>query len=131
MLRQVLETSVNTNMSLQEEVEFLEVYLKLEALRFDDDFVYQINVDEELEVDMLEIPAMIIQPFVENAILHGLMPLDGPRKLTIDIVDGGEYVSCSITDNGVGREEAARSSEGRRVGNGGVSPVSTWWWPYR
>src|SRR3546814_845504 len=90
-----------------------------------------INVDEELEVDMLEIPAMIIQPFVENAILHGLMPLDGPRKLTIDIVDGGEYVSCSITDNGVGREEAARSSEGRRVGNGGVSPVSTWWWPYR
>src|SRR3546814_17031066 len=91
-----------------EEVEFLEVYLKLEALRFDDDFVYQINVDEELEVDMLEIPAMIIQPFVENAILHGLMPLDGPRKLTIDIVDGGEYVSCSITDNG----------EGRRVGAG-------------
>src|SRR3546814_17316166 len=71
-----------------EEVEFLEVYLKLEALRFDDDFVYQINVDEELEEDMLEIPAMIIQPFVENAILHGLMTLDGHRKLKIDLVDG-------------------------------------------
>src|SRR3546814_14156226 len=81
MLRQVLETSVNTNMSLQEEVEFLEVYLKLEALRFDDDFVYQINVDEELEVDMLEIPAMIIQPFVENAILHGLMPLEDRKSV--------------------------------------------------
>src|SRR3546814_11640475 len=111
MLRQVLETSVNTNMSLQEEVEFLEVYLKLEALRFDDDFVYQINVDEELEVDMLEIPAMIIQPFVENAILHGLMPLVGPRKLTIDIVAGGGYVSFSFIVNGVGRGGAARINQ--------------------
>src|SRR5690606_17303069 len=108
--------SVNTTMALKEEIEFLNVYLELEALRFEKGFVYKINVDDDLEADMLEIPAMIIQPFVENAILHGLMPLDGPRKLTLDIVDGGEYISCSITDNGVGREEAARISQ-RKISN--------------
>ncbi len=106
MLRQVLETSVNVNMALQDEIELIKIYLELESLRFEDDFVYEINIDPVLDTEMLEIPTMIIQPFVENAILHGLMPKKGDRKLIIDICDSAGSIACTITDNGIGREAA-------------------------
>jgi len=115
MLRQVLETSVSATMTLKDEIEFLRVYLELEALRFDESFEYHISLDDRLDADMLELPAMVIQPFVENAILHGLMPRNGCRKLLIDIRDGGEHIAVTLTDNGIGREESARLNR-KRVG---------------
>lgn len=115
MLRQVLETSVSATMTLKDEIEFLRVYLELEALRFDESFEYNISLDDRLDPDMLELPAMVIQPFVENAILHGLMPRNGCRKLLIDIRDGGEHIAVTLTDNGIGREESARLNR-KRVG---------------
>lgn len=108
MLRQVLETSVNTSMTLKDEIEFLRIYLELEALRFDENFTYEINLDGRLDAEMLEVPAMIIQPFVENAILHGLMPRKGCKKLTLDINDHNGYIAVTLTDNGIGREGSER-----------------------
>lgn len=114
MLRQVLETSINTNMVLKDEVELIKTYLELEALRFEKNFSYKIHVDEKLDVESHEIPGMIIQPFVENAILHGLMPKEGRKELTIDIQENGPHIQCTITDNGIGREAAKRINEHKK-----------------
>lgn len=114
MLRKVLETSVNVNMVLKDEVELIKTYLELEALRFEENFSYQIHVDGQLDVERYEIPSMLIQPFVENAILHGLMPKDGEKELTIDIRESGPHIQCTITDNGIGREAAKRINEHKK-----------------
>lgn len=106
MLRQILETSVNVSMVLKDEITLIKIYLELEALRFERDFSFEINIDEKLDAEMHEIPTMIIQPFVENAILHGLMPKKSNRKLTINICENGSSIVCTITDNGIGREAA-------------------------
>ncbi len=108
LLRQILESSVNINMALKDEIELIRIYLELESLRFENSFSYEIKVDENLDTEMLEIPTMIVQPFVENAILHGLMPKKGDRRLSIELKDGAQFITCLITDNGIGREAAER-----------------------
>ncbi len=113
MLRQILETSVNVNMVLKDEIELIKIYLELEALRFERNFSYKINLDDELNAEAHEIPTMIIQPFVENAILHGLTPKQGERKLFIDIKENGPSIICNITDNGVGREAAEQLNKAK------------------
>lgn len=107
LIRSYLHFSNKGFISLKEETETLERYLELEALRFGDSFIYQVNVVDDLRLDELEIPTMIIQPYVENAIKHGLFSKKGEKKITIDFSnsENGE-LSCSITDNGIGRQAA-------------------------
>ncbi|MFK8039576.1 MAG: sensor histidine kinase [Crocinitomicaceae bacterium] len=109
LIRKVLENSKHPFISLAEELEMLKLYIELEYLRFGNKFVYEIIVDEKLDLSYHEIPTMVIQPFVENAILHGLAPIknnDGILKLTITLERKTIY--CFIEDNGIGREEALK-----------------------
>ncbi|WP_055395595.1 sensor histidine kinase [Flagellimonas eckloniae] len=105
--RNILESSIGTNATLSEEVKMLEDYLELESLRFDNAFSYSIKVDDTLNTSIIELPSMILQPFVENAIVHGLLPKEGTdKKLSINfMLDGNELVSV-VEDNGVGRKQA-------------------------
>lgn len=105
--RNILESSIETNATLSEEVKMLEDYLELESLRFDNAFSYSIKVDDTLNTSIIELPSMILQPFVENAIVHGLLPKEGTdKKLSINfMLDGNELVSV-VEDNGVGRKQA-------------------------
>ncbi len=102
LLRNVLESSINIVLTLHEEIELLKIYIELESLRFDDSFCHTIHVDENLDVYQHEVPMLLVQPYIENAILHGLMPKKGPKKLSISFMDKKGYIGCVVEDNGVG-----------------------------
>lgn len=107
LLRKVLETSSQTEISLKSEIELLETYLLLEKLRFGDAFNFQILVEPELDPEEIYLHPMLLQPFVENAIKHGLLHKKGGRNLLIEF-RSQNGVLCVIEDDGVGREKAAR-----------------------
>ena len=97
---------------LEEEVEMLRLYIEVEQLRFEGRFTYEIKIDENLDLSFHEIPSMMIQPFVENAILHGFSALKGSSgKLTIQLSLVGEVIHCSVEDNGIGRAESRKIQE--------------------
>lgn len=106
--REILNNSDQQFITLEKEKEMLELYLQLEQLRFNDSFSYEIVFDSNIDLDEAVVPPMIIQPFVENAIWHGLMPKQGSKKVSIEFKPLTDTVlSCTITDNGIGREAAA------------------------
>jgi len=102
LLRMMLEHSVRDSITVEEEADFLRQYLKLEALRVTD-LHYEVNVDPALIKDEADIPALLVQPFVENALWHGLAQRSGVRKLVIDFKQSGTQLQCTVTDNGIGR----------------------------
>lgn len=107
LMRQSLEYSELETISLEKEIEFLEDYLYInEKLRFEDKLHYSIAVDEEIEEDILGVPTMIVQPYLENAIEHGLRyKKNGAVKLSFTLHDENTIL-CVVEDNGIGREQA-------------------------
>src|ERR1700755_547451 len=83
------------------------MYVELESVRFKESFTYSILYDEEIETEEIKIPTLLIQPFVENAIWHGLMHKESNRNLTIIFTEKGDFLQCIVEDNGVGREKAS------------------------
>lgn len=107
--REVLNHSDQNFISLEKELEVLNLYLELEQLRFDGNFNYEIKIDEAIDDDEIKIPPMIVQPFVENAIWHGLMTKQGDRWVHIHFsLSSDDVLVCTVTDNGIGREAATR-----------------------
>ncbi len=108
LMRKVLENSKYDHISLKDEIETLRLYLELEKLRFEEKFDFEISVDDEVEPEYIKVPPMLIQPYLENAIWHGLMPkgTKGLLKLTMTI-SGKFTLHCVIEDNGIGREKSA------------------------
>ena len=114
LLRQILENSIEANVTLIREIELLKLYLDLESLRFDQGFRYNLKVDDKLDVYNQEVPLFLIQPYVENAIVHGLMPKkSGCRKVCIRFLNNGGYIRCEVIDNGIGRR-ASKALEKRK-----------------
>jgi len=108
LLRLVLDNSSKTFVQLEDEINQLKLYLDLEAIRFEQKFNYEIEIEEELEQGIYEIPGMCIQPLIENAIGHGLINRnDDKGKLKVTLKLDKDCIVCEITDNGVGREKAA------------------------
>lgn len=108
LIRLVLQYSAYNFINLEEEINMLTLYLSLEKTRFGNSFEYIIEVEEELDTDEIKIPNLMIQPFVENAIWHGLMHKDGDRKIEIRFhLKNEQSVVCEVIDNGIGREKAA------------------------
>jgi ligand-binding sensor domain-containing protein/putative methionine-R-sulfoxide reductase with GAF domain len=111
LLRLVLQHSDREKISLKEEVETLSLYLELESLRFEDSFLYEINFDKAMDAEEIKIPTLLVQPFVENAIWHGLLHKEGLRKLTIQFSeDHNDNLICVVEDNGIGREASGKLS---------------------
>ncbi len=109
LLRMVLMHAEKNFISLREEVELLGHYLKIEALRTNKSFDYEIDIEEGINPDEYFVPGMLIQPFLENAIWHGLMNKEGDRSLHIRWRKPREQeLLCEITDNGVGRAQSTR-----------------------
>ncbi len=104
LMRNTLEYSSKNYIQLRKEIDHLKMYIALEQERFDDDFEFSLHIDPELAVDRIEIPSMILQPFVENAIKHGLLHQVGKKRLTINFqVYDKHAMMVEIDDNGVGR----------------------------
>lgn len=106
LLRLILETSKEKLVPIVTEVEIIKNYLELFLLRFEDKYDYQINIDQDLDGEFLMIPPMVVQPFVENAVLHGISPLKTKGFISIDFKLEGDILKISITDNGIGRKKS-------------------------
>ncbi len=116
LIRSVLENSKHDLVWLNKEVEALELYVELEALRASFCFDYEIIIEDSLNAENLFIPPMIIQPYIENAILHGIMPLSERRgKLEIKFTKSGHVLKCVIDDNGIGRKKAKEIKERKQL----------------
>ena len=112
LFRKVLNNSGKKLVDLDEERTVLEMYLQLEEMRFEKSFSYQIEVDQDLAEEEVLIPSMLIQPYVENALWHGLMHSQSERKLLIEFrrIDE-EIFECRIDDNGIGRKKSFEIKE--------------------
>ncbi|WP_074407859.1 MULTISPECIES: sensor histidine kinase [Aquimarina] len=104
LVRNTLNYSNKDFIAIDKELEFLEIYLQLEKLRFEDDFTYTI---EHTNTEGLSVPSLIVQPFIENALIHGLLHKAGKKQLTIDFTFADDLL-CTVTDNGIGRKEAKK-----------------------
>jgi hypothetical protein len=116
LMRKVLENSSQPTITLSEEIATLELYLQLESLRFDNGFDYEITVRDN-DILQFEIPKMLLQAFVENAVWHGLMNKESRGKISLRFskIDK-KFILCEIEDNGIGRKKAAayKSEEQRK-----------------
>jgi Histidine kinase/Y_Y_Y domain/Two component regulator propeller len=111
LMRMMLDHSKENFISVTEEVEFIKLYLKLEQLRLSQKFSYEIIFNDEQKINACYIPSMVLQPFVENAIVHGLAPKKNEQgKLEINFNLIAQDLLCTITDNGVGRTISKQSS---------------------
>lgn len=108
LMRSILENSDKTFVPIEEELTVLKLYLQMEALRADHRFEYDITLDEKVNPLSDQIPPMLLQPYVENAIWHGVMPLEEGGKIEVELRRENDGVLCRIEDNGIGREAASR-----------------------
>ncbi len=106
LMRMIMNHSRHSVISLADELEVLQLYLDMEKLRFKDAFDYVIIPDDELDLGDIHIPPLLLQPFVENAVWHGLMHKTERGLLTIVLHADADMLTCIIQDNGVGREKA-------------------------
>jgi hypothetical protein len=112
LMRLILDNSRNEWVTLESELKAIELYVQLESLRFNHAFTYAIHISEEMDAGNIILPPMLIQPYVENAIWHGLMYRKEPGgMLTVDIKEMNDLIEVVIIDNGVGRaaSEALKS----------------------
>ncbi|SFC84088.1 Tetratricopeptide repeat-containing protein [Flexibacter flexilis DSM 6793] len=109
LTRQILSVSGKKQIPLNTEIEILTKYLELENMRFAKDFEYSITCDEIIDEDYISIPPMMIQPFVENSIKHGLLHKQGEKKIDIyfSLDEAQETLLCKVQDNGIGRKKSA------------------------
>lgn len=108
LMRKILEASDKKEITVEKEFEMLEMYVSLEKSRFDSDFDYSFSLPNDLDLSRYKIPSMIIQPFVENAIKHGLMHKKGAKELKINAKIIDNYWRFTIEDNGIGRTKSAQ-----------------------
>lgn len=120
LLRMILDQSKREWIGIQEEMKTILYYLDLNTLRFDHKFSYDLQVDQSLIDANEELPPMIIQPFIENAIIHGIAPLKRMGKIVVRIYDRDKYICCEIEDNGVGRHFSFELNKGRMYESTGI-----------
>jgi len=107
LLRHVLEYAENSVTSLEKELQTLRLYIQLESLRLNINLHYTITVGDELICENEKLPPLILQPFVENALWHGLSKKPGDKMLTISVSQTDNHLICAVEDNGIGRANSA------------------------
>jgi len=116
LMRSTIDNSDAAIISLQNEISYLDNYLQLEKLRFEDKFDYKIEVAADIDKEQFFVPAMLLQPYVENAIRHGMRFLENKKgQININVFKENNFLVCEIDDNGIGREKAAELKSKRHV----------------
>ncbi len=109
LVRHILESLREDYITLKEELDIINIYMNLENMRFGYSIDFRLSISPDINTDEIRIPTLILQPFIENALVHGLLPKSGERILIMDVFKKDENVIITIVDNGVGREAATRS----------------------
>lgn len=102
LIRVILNSSSSPTSSLSEELTILALYVKLEQMRVTGGFNYKVTIDKNLNIDSIQVPPLFLQPFIENAIWHGIMKKEGEKIIDLSIKEDNGYVLCVILDNGIG-----------------------------
>ena len=109
LVRKILESSTLKEVSLQEELETMDLYMNIENIRFSNEIDYAINVDENLDLTNIKVPPLVLQPFLENALWHGLSSKKGDKKIILSVFKPSEgFIQIDIEDNGIGRIASAK-----------------------
>jgi ligand-binding sensor domain-containing protein len=111
LMRLILTNSRESSIPVKDELKAVKHYMDIERLRFDNKFDYTIEVDKDIDDEFMEIPPMIIQPFVENAILHGMVHSAEPGHIKLELQLQKNFIYCIVEDNGVGRKKAEEIRE--------------------
>ena len=115
LMRMTLDMSNKKEISLEDEIKVLELYLQLEALRFEEKFHYSITLEKNIHPADIHLPSMLIQPYVENAVKHGLLHIQTEKELTVVFdMDHNNVLTCTITDNGIGRKRSNEMNDMRQ-----------------
>lgn len=115
-IRCVLDGSIYENNTLQKELETLELYLSIEKMRFNDELDYSIDVEKSIRLSDIQFPALLLQPFVENALWHGLHQKEGEKKVEILVTKSESHYQISIRDNGVWQAPKTNKNIGNSQG---------------
>ncbi len=120
LVRHILNFSTRSFITLTEELEIASLYVELEQLRFEHRFEYILDLDNSLNMDKIFVPALILNPIVENAIWHGLLPLKAqrPAKLIIRVLKKNDNIQLIIEDNGVGKKQVSGKVTVKRESKG-------------
>lgn len=118
LMRTILENSKKSEIPLRSELEALDLYLLLESFRFKEKFDYEIVIEDELDQDYDHIPPLLIQPYVENAIVHGMMHKRERGHILIHLKREEDMLLCVVEDDGVGREKALEFKKGKHESSG-------------
>lgn len=109
LIRKILVASTEKNISLENELETMALYMNIENIRFSNAITFDINVADDVDTSRIKLPSLILQPFLENSLWHGLSTKKDDKRITLDVTkQKNDYVIISITDNGVGRRESER-----------------------
>ncbi len=112
LIRTLFNNADKKEITLYDEIETCKLYLQLEAMRFDTKFSYEVNVDDSIDLKSVQVPALIIQPFIENAIWHGIMPRNNGGRLSLNVSRKNDTVEIIIEDDGIGREASQQNKSG-------------------
>lgn len=114
LVRKILEASSVKEIALAEELETVELYMNIENIRFNNEIQFEISIDEGIDTHLVKIPSLILQPFLENALWHGLSSKAGEKRIDLHVSrTNPRFINISITDNGVGREEAEKLKQSK------------------
>ena len=117
LIRTLFNNANKKEISLYDEIETCKLYLQLEAMRFDTKFSYAVKVDDDLDLKSVQVPALIIQPFIENAIWHGIVPKGEVGHVELAVMKKGHAIEISIDDNGIGREASRQNKPASSIGH--------------
>jgi LytS/YehU family sensor histidine kinase len=126
-MRSVLENSEEDFIPLAKEIELLELYTKLEHFRFQDKFDYDISVDETIDIEEFHIPSMLLQPYIENAVWHGLRYKTEKGQLNINIQSKSkDEIAIIVTDDGIGRarSKALKTANQKKQNSKGMNNIT-------
>jgi hypothetical protein len=120
LIRKVLDNSENSFVPISDEIELLELYIQLESLRFEHQFDYSIEIDSGLDTHTTKIPSLLLQPYVENSIWHGIMhlPKDQKGELKVKLKLNNDNIEIRVTDNGIGREASRKIKVNKHIPKG-------------
>ncbi|MBC8767423.1 tetratricopeptide repeat protein [Arenibacter sp. BSSL-BM3] len=114
LVRKILESSSLKEISLADELETIDLYMNIENIRFSNEINFKVRVEEPIDEHTVKIPSLILQPFLENALWHGLSSKEGEKNILLHVSrENDKFIQISITDNGVGREASERIKESK------------------
>lgn len=126
-MRQTLENSAYKEIPLTEDIKNLDLYMSMESLRLNKKFTYEIIIDNDIDRDITLVPPMILQPYVENSIWHGIAKKDGVGKIVVMIEKSGEMLRLIVEDDGIGRQQTGKSekqSMGMQITQGRIDIIN-------